>query len=284
MEMKWREDAREALSNVPFFVRKRVRRRVEETAREKGVREVTLDHVRECRQRFLRKMEEEVRGYQVETCFGNGGCPNRAADPGDLPQRLQERLEKRDLKAFLKEKVAGPLKMHHEFRIAIADCPNACSRPQIADVGLIGACVPEISGEECSICGACVEVCREKAVTLSGDVPVIDRETCLSCGDCVRSCPTGALLAGRRGYRLLVGGKLGRHPRLGAELPGLFEGEGIVEGVELVLDHYQRHCAGGERFGEVLERTGTNWLISRREVSDVQAAGQMGTAEKTGAS
>jgi hypothetical protein len=33
--------------------------------------------------------------------------------------------------------------------------------------------------------------------------------------------------------------------------------------VDCCLDHYQKHCAEGERFGEILERTGreglTNW-------------------------
>ena len=58
------------------------------------------------------------------------------------------------------------MKMHHEFRVSISDCPNACSRPQIADLGLIGARRPRVTDETCSQCGACVEVCREEAISL----------------------------------------------------------------------------------------------------------------------
>jgi dissimilatory sulfite reductase (desulfoviridin) alpha/beta subunit len=67
---------------------------------------------------------------------------------------------------FLKERVGGHLRMHTEFRISISDCPNACSRPQIVDVGLIGACRPEVTGEDCTLCGECRQICRENAISL----------------------------------------------------------------------------------------------------------------------
>jgi len=76
--MKWIKEAEEAVGKVPFFVRKRVRKRVEEEAARDGAGQVTLDHVKTCQQRFLNRMEEEVMGFQVETCFGPSGCPNRA--------------------------------------------------------------------------------------------------------------------------------------------------------------------------------------------------------------
>ena len=75
--MKWAREAEEAVSRVPFFVRKRVRKRVEEEAQRHHAREVTLKHVQACKQKFIKNMEDEVKGHQVETCFGPGGCPNR---------------------------------------------------------------------------------------------------------------------------------------------------------------------------------------------------------------
>ncbi len=256
--MKWTDEANDAVSKVPFFVRKRVRKRVEEEAVRCGVTEVRLEHVKTCQQRFINRMEDEVRGYQVETCFGPSGCPNRAVVYENFPQKIEDRLARRNLKFFLKERVKGPLKMHHEFRASISDCPNACSRPQIADLGLIGARRPVVTDAPCSQCGACVQVCREEAISLQEDKPALDLSKCLSCGQCITACPTGTLLEKERGYRILVGGKLGRHPRLAAEIPGIYGLEEALKKVDRCLDHYQHHCRRGERFGEILEGAGAD--------------------------
>jgi anaerobic sulfite reductase subunit C len=259
--MNWAKEAEEAVSKVPFFVRKRVKKRVEEEAARVGAGKVSLEHVKTCQQRFLNRMEEEVKGFQAETCFGPNGCPNRAVVYDDLAKKVEELLAKRNQKDFLKSRVGGPLKLHHEFRVSISDCPNACSRPQIADIGLIGARRPQISSEECIQCGACVEACREGAILLAGKWPVIDWGKCVSCGQCIAACPTRTLQEEKRGFRVQVGGKLGRHPRLAEELPGVYSPEETLEIIGRCLDHYQKHCQRGERFGEILERTGTKGLV-----------------------
>ena len=64
--MKWNKDAAEAVSRVPFFVRKRVKRRVEEEARRCGSDLVTIQHVRSCQKKFLDNMSSEIKGYQVD--------------------------------------------------------------------------------------------------------------------------------------------------------------------------------------------------------------------------
>ena len=261
--MEWTEKANDALSRVPFFVRKRVRKRVEEEAVRSGALEVQLEHVQACKRKYLDNMENEVTGYQVETCFGASGCPNRAVLWDDLSKKIEKRLSGRNLKKFLKERVKGPLKMHHEFRVSISDCPNACSRPQIVDIGLIGAGKPRISGEECNQCGECAEVCKEDAISFVEDLPVVDYSKCLSCGKCLTVCPTGTLEEDTKGYRIQLGGKLGRHPRLGRELPGIYGLEDTLKVVDGCLDHYQENCREGERFGEILNRTGRNFLLRK---------------------
>ncbi|MEJ2031728.1 MAG: 4Fe-4S binding protein [Deltaproteobacteria bacterium] len=260
--MKWNEEAEAAIRKVPFFVRKRVRKRVEEEAERRGAREVAIEHVNRCQQRYMNNMEEEVQGFQVETCFGPGGCPNSVGPDPHIAHRIEEHLAAVDLKAELKNRIDGPLKMHHEFRVSIADCPNACSRPQIVDVGLIGAVRPEVTDQACSGCGSCIEACREEAISLDGKRkgPTIDSARCLACGHCIKACPTFTLAAGRSGYRILVGGKLGRHPQLGQELPGIFAADEALEVVKRCAAHFLRHNRTGERFGEVLARTGCEKL------------------------
>ena len=203
-------------------------------------------------------MEEEVKGYQVETCFGHNGCPNRATTDDDLTQRLEDRLSSRDLRTFLRQRVDGPLKMHHEFRVTVSDCPNACSRPQIVDLGLIGARIPRVSDEPCSQCGACVDACEEAAISLAqeDEGPVIHFNRCLSCGKCLNVCPTGTLQEAARGYRVLVGGKLGRHPQLGRELNGIYPREEALKMVDRYVDQYVKYNLKGERLGDIMNRIG----------------------------
>ncbi len=265
MEMQWSPEAEDTLKKVPFFVRKRVKARVEEEAARHGDDLVTLQHVTICRKRFLEKVSDEVKGYQVETCFGPGDCPNRAAVSDVLVEEIEQMLAGKDLGGFLKGKVDGPLKFHHEFRISVSDCPNACSRPQIVDIGLIGASKPKRSEKPCSQCIACVEACRESAILLDEDGPVIDEVVCFNCGACIRACPTGTLEEDMNGYRVLLGGKLGRHPRLGEELPGIHALEEIPGILERFVEIYQSLCRKGERLGVILERVGKEKFLEGME-------------------
>jgi hypothetical protein len=67
---KWMPQAEEAIKKVPFFVRKRVRARVEKEAMEAGKQTVSLADVKATQARYLTRMSSEIKGYQIETCFG----------------------------------------------------------------------------------------------------------------------------------------------------------------------------------------------------------------------
>ncbi len=276
--MRWTPEAEKAVERVPFFVRKRVRKRVEEEAFRSNAKLVRIEHVQRCKERYLNRMEDEVKGYQVETCFGPSGCPNRAIGDDEIAGLIEERISRRDWRAFLEGRVRGTLKMHHEFRVSVSDCPNACSRPQIADVGLLGAREPALTDETCSRCDACVEVCREAALSLPEDAarPVLDTERCLFCGQCIDVCPTGTLREARRGYRIVVGGKLGRHPRLATPLQGIHDREQALEWLDRCLDFYRDRSERGERLGEILNRTGLDAL------TEVEKGAEGSRRKKTG--
>ena len=159
--MKWTSEAEAAIKKVPFFVRKKVRTRVENEAREAGKTQVTLVEVRQTQKRFLSGMETDIKGYQID----------------------------------------------------------------------------------------------EKAVTLdsSKDKPDIDMGRCLRCGQCIHVCPTGTIKPGAKGYRIQLGGKLGRHPRLGRELHGIFSEEEVLEVVKDCIAFYKKNSRHGERFAEIFD-------------------------------
>jgi len=260
--MEWDKDAEQAVAKVPFFVRKRAKKRVETEAQQAGAARVTMAHVAACQQRYLHHQEDEVQGFTVESCFGQSGCPNRIDTREDLNPRLEALLRGHNLKEFMQSRVSGPLKLHHEFRLTLADCPNACSRPQIVDIGLISASLPKLTDSPCSECGACLAACREEAIILAvpETEPQFDWQRCLACGQCARACPTGTIAQGLTGYRILLGGKLGRHPQLGQELSGIFSAETTLAIIDTCLVHFKGENKQGERFGEVLNRTGLAFL------------------------
>ncbi len=107
-----------------------------------------------------------------------------------------------------------PLLSHAKFKVAASGCPNACSQVHIKDFGVIAFLQPEIVGD-CIYCGKCEDVCRENGVEV--DEVVTFNENCIGCGDCMLACPQKAI-GGDIKFRILVGGKLGRKPRLAEEL------------------------------------------------------------------
>ncbi len=252
--MQWTEEAEAAVKKVPFFVRKKVRSRVEKEAAEGGKTRITLSDVKTTQANYLRKMSSEVKGYQVDACFGQSGCPHRVMPSQGLLKKIERVMIDAHLLEFLKQRVPGDLKFHHEFRISIADCPNACSQVQIKDVGIIGAALPGLTESPCTSCGICKEVCKEDAIQLSetGKITAIDRSRCLYCRSCVAECPTGTLKTEKKGYRVLIGGKLGRHPRLAQELPGIHNEETVVHMISDFLAFYKTHNTHGQRFSKLL--------------------------------
>lgn len=257
--MKWTEEAEKAISKVPFFVKGRVKKKIEEATKAVGSELVKIEHVNKARDNYMNNQEDDVKGYRIEACFGGNSCPNKCNEKSNLIEKLEKLDSLKGLKEHLKSQIKGKLKIHNEFRITIADCPNSCSRPQIVDIGIIGAIVTGANPDlKCSECGSCVEACEEGAVTLmeTWQEPVIDLSRCLFCGQCVKNCGTSFLTAEKCGYRILVGGKLGRHPQLAKEISGIFSEDEVVAIIDKIVEFYKKNSEKTERFGSLLNRLG----------------------------
>lgn len=142
---------------------------------------------------------------------------------------------------------------HLRFSIGIAACPNACSRPQIMDVGFIRTEYPEMVPDRCTGCGACVTACREGCLSLKDSCIAFASASCVGCGDCRKACPSDAIRAAREGFRVLVGGRLGRHPRLATELPGLYTAAGACERLAACLNALKSARTPGVRLAALLD-------------------------------
>ena len=50
-----------------------------------------------------------------------------------------------------------------------------------------------------------------------------------------------------------LGGKLGRHPQLARELPGIYDAATVLDIVNACIQLYKDKNQKGERFGEILQ-------------------------------
>jgi anaerobic sulfite reductase subunit C len=257
MKMTWDIEAEKMLRRVPFFVRKRVRMKVEEEVAAAGRNCVTKGDLEESKRKHLKSLSEGIKGYSLDACFGSSGCHNAVVASADLVSNLDNLLEKADLLTFLRSRLGERLKLHHQIRVTIADCPNSCSQPQIKDIGIIGQAQIVCDPHECTGCGECEAACEESAIVLKdGFLVSIDEESCVQCGACAQICPTDSLSTSAATFRVLVGGKLGRHPQLARELTRDLDGDQVLALVSVIVDFYKSKANSGERLGALINRIG----------------------------
>lgn len=265
MNMTWDSEAEKMLRRVPFFVRKRVRTKVEEEVAAAGRNRVTITDLEESKRKQLKSLSQDIKGYTLDACFGSSGCHNAVVASADLVANLDNLLEKADLLSFLRSRLGERLKLHHQLRVTIADCPNSCSQPQIKDIGIIGQAQMVCQPRECTGCGECEAVCEESAIVLNdGFLVGIDEELCVQCGGCAQVCPTESISSTASTFKVLVGGKLGRHPQLARELTRELDGDQVLALVGVIVDFFKSKANSGERLGALINRVG--WEEFRKAV------------------
>ena len=254
--MEWEKEAKEYLKKIPIFIRSKVKREVEKYLSEKGYKKVSLEALLDAKKALLEKMSQAENGYEVSGCFGLNSCSNALTNSEKLLKNLEKILEEEKITEFLKKKVKGQLKAHHKFKIGLSECPNACSQIYICDFALHGFVKPEVNIKKCSFCGSCVEVCEEEAIKLTECGVVIDEKKCVGCGQCLKICPEGAITEKFKGYKVYLGGKLGRHPRLATFLTYAENEKEVEKILKKVLALYKEYNIKGERLGAIIERIG----------------------------
>jgi anaerobic sulfite reductase subunit C len=143
-----------------------------------------------------------------------------------------------------------------KIKFAVTGCPNACAKPQENDLGVMGILKPAIYAEDCTGCGTCTFICPEKAILIDDDKANIIWEKCNLCGACVGACPTDLIKEEWKGYKIFVGGKIGKHPKLGRELTDAKTPQETIAILWKIIDWSKKNTNVGERFGDCLDRVG----------------------------
>ena len=177
--------------------------------------------------------------YRVDVCRSRTGCRRAVSEVKDIIKVIEEVLQETDFNNKRKRMVGEKVKQHHLFKIGIAGCANCCSQPQIKDFAVVAKRTPVYNKELCNLCGACVKACRENALTIVEDKLFLQESLCLGCGDCWSVCLKGALKPGEENWRLLIGGKLGRHPQFAREIGQIKDTEVkeyLTKAINLILN------------------------------------------------
>lgn len=296
--MDWEPDAAARIERVPFFIRKKVKKQIEQYVHQLGGKKVTDSDVTEARRALaggnnndnsydkgsraslqtiqgslsteeLARIESMIekgvtfeglntRYHEVKVCGGAAGCPLSMIEDRPLAVSLAKILGQSGLDRHIAGQIDGPVLFHHKLRVALAGCPNSCSQPQIVDFGIIAQSRPENGEGRCTNCGLCVKACEENAINLTPDGPVFDSARCLNCGHCIQYCQPKAIREAETAFRVLMGGKLGRHPRLADVLLEMADEKQLLALLKAAVSAFIKHGQDGERFAAMVERVGTS--------------------------
>lgn len=199
-------------------------------------------------------------GFVIGQCKATNHCPKAIVNTEGLAAQIADLAHSVKLDSLIRQKFGAKLAKHHIFSIVFSGCPNGCSRPQIQDIGIMATAKVAVNHQVCIACMRCISVCKEHAMSFDGREIVIDQDRCIGCGDCIRACPVSAVAQTDRAYRILAGGRLGRHPRLAEELYSFVPEEQVVPIVEKIIYYFRDFAEPHERLADVMARNGADEL------------------------
>ena len=261
--MEWEAAAVDEFLNLPLIdsVKANARIFAEKMARYQGCHRVTPAALEDMKNVYFAKVPEAVRRreyekrvaagetdlwarmeraarailtadgelFNVDTCrAGYSFCPTQVFNLKGLKKETEALLKRLNFTERLADKLPrdAMILAHHHFKVGLSGCINGCATPEAKSFGVSGSARPCVTGKKCDQAFGCVDTCKRGAIVIRDGGPVIDRNLCDACGQCIKACPNGVLGTEEKGYKVFVGGRLGRFHQPGYEL------------FKMVVDHY----------------------------------------------
>ncbi len=201
----------------------------------------------------------------IQICSGSNLCRNAVIDEDFITAQMLSSAKYVESSRFPSGIIEETPHRHRFFSASVSFCPNACSRPQIADFGVIAASNIVKTDNLCNGCNSCMNACRESAIDMSSGNPEIISDKCVQCGSCVSACPSGTLISPNNGFRVLIGGRMGRHPGFAAELPGIYNSVDVIEIFKVCYSFYVDLFDSDLRFNDMILRYPERLPLNFRE-------------------
>lgn len=106
-EIIWEKDALEIINHIPFWVRSKVKKKIEQWAQGKGINTITAQVLTEAKRELKDNAATVEKGYSVEACFGRFGCKHAVTSSEELLKKLETLLEEEKITSFLKKKTGA---------------------------------------------------------------------------------------------------------------------------------------------------------------------------------
>lgn len=192
--------------------------------------------------------------YEMKACRGfRGECPYSLHPSPSLVAQIEHAIQNTAWFRTASQNGSRLPRHHDRFTVALAACPNGCTQPQIKDMGIIADARPNAISSKCDGCSRCTEICLEKAITVCEDRAKLISQRCVGCALCIKECPQNALHTDGVHFRILVGGRMGKHPQWGQELC-LVSDSSVPLAVKGFLDKIGDLAKVGERIAAITEK------------------------------
>lgn len=200
----------------------------------------------------------------VTACLGTNNCKYAVIDSVSLAKKFDEMH-------FGKE-------MPVKVRIAISACPNGCTSERLNEIGITGLRKPVRQLGLCTGCGTCGHYCREDAILIENGKLRLNEPDCMLCGFCIYACPFDYIHFEEARYLITLGGRRGRHPKIGRPFFVATNEDDVVAVVDKIVYWIYRSVSSekmlpeqlnDEEFAEFREKV-MNSVKKTREIEGVE--------------
>ena len=298
--MEWDSQAVDEFIKMPYAKIGKENAKVfaEKVARRNQSDKVTLKEIMETKKVYFAGVSEEVRNKEVEKRIAEGEtdlrqqmaedardilareidlfdvelchaksfrCRNQTVEVRELKKELEQKLRELKLTELIADLIPEGQRImtHDRLRVSVSACPNGCTAPESRVFGVAGVAKPMVTDAACSECFICVDICRRRAILMRNGRPEIDVTRCDWCGQCVKFCPDGVLAYENSGYRIWVGGSIGRFPQAGYVLFRMADKETMFRALEASIELIREESLGEESLTSIINRVGVVPILQK---------------------